>query len=53
VSVPAKESKLAHIELFLTSPVYLEQMALVTGVNELFSNDEMRKNMLKGSFATF
>jgi len=29
----------------LISPVYIEQMALVTGVNELFARDEMRKKM--------
>jgi hypothetical protein len=48
--VAIKESGLAHIEMILTSSVYVEQMALVTGLNELFSKDEMRRNMLRGLF---
>lgn len=43
--IAVKECGLAHIELMLISPVYIEQMALVTGVNELFARDEMRKKM--------
>jgi hypothetical protein len=39
-----KESGIAHLELLLSSTVYVEQMALVTGVNEHFVRDEMRKN---------
>jgi hypothetical protein len=42
--VAIKESGTAHIELILTSTVYIEQMALTTGVNELFARDEMRRN---------
>ncbi|MGA8356762.1 MAG: ATP-binding protein, partial [Xanthobacteraceae bacterium] len=42
--VSIKESGIAHIELVLTSPIYIEQMAVTTGVNELFTRDEMRKN---------
>lgn len=42
--VAIKESGVAHIELMLTSPVYIEQMGVVTGVNELFTRDEIRKN---------
>lgn len=48
--VAIKASGLAHLELILSSPVYIEQMALVTGVNELFARDEIKKNMLKGMF---
>lgn len=44
--VAIKENGLAHLELILSSEVYVEQMALVTGVNELFFRDEMRKHML-------
>lgn len=41
--VTIKESGAAHIELMLTSQVYVEQMALTTGVNELFTRDEIRR----------
>ena len=44
----AIESGIAHLELMLTSPVYVEQMGLVTGLNELFARDEMKKNLQKG-----
>jgi hypothetical protein len=42
--VAIKESGVAHLELLLNSTVYIEQMALVTGVNEAFARDEMRRN---------
>jgi hypothetical protein len=42
--VAIKESGIAHLELLLNSTVYIEQMALVTGVNEAFVRDEMRRN---------
>ncbi len=42
--VAIKESGIAHLELLLNSTVYIEQMALVTGVNEAFVRDEMRHN---------
>ncbi len=42
--VAIKESGIAHIELILSSSVYIEQMALTTGVNEAFTRDEMRKD---------
>ncbi len=42
--IAIKESGLAHLELLLNSTVYVEQMALVTGVNEPFIRDEMRRN---------
>jgi hypothetical protein len=48
--VAIKESGLAHLELIPTSPVYVEQMALVTGLNELFVRDEIRKSLHKGHF---
>ena len=43
--VAIKESGLAHLELILNSEVYIEQMAIITGLNELFVRDEIRKNM--------
>jgi hypothetical protein len=42
--VAIKDSGIAHIELILTSTIYIEQMALTTGVNELFTRDEIRRN---------
>jgi len=48
--VAIKESGLAHLELAMNSPVYIEQMALVTGVNELFARDDIKKNLQKGHF---
>jgi hypothetical protein len=42
--VAIKDSGLAHIELVLNSPTYIDQTALTTGVNELFTRDEIRKN---------
>jgi hypothetical protein len=42
--IAIKESGIAHLELLLTSTVYVEQMALVTGLNEHFVRDEIRKN---------
>lgn len=55
--VAIKESGVAHMELILTSEVYVEQMALVTGLNELFSRDEIvrcrRDNRLRDLRETF
>jgi len=48
--VAIKESGQAHLELLLNSPVYVEQMALVTGLNELFARDEIKKNMQRPNF---
>lgn len=48
--VAIKESGLAHLELILTSVVYIEQMALVTGMNELFARDEIKKYLPRGNF---
>jgi hypothetical protein len=48
--VAIKESGLAHLELILTSVVYIEQMALVAGMNELFARDEIKKNLPRGNF---
>lgn len=42
--VTIKDSGLAHIELILNSTTYIEQLAVTTGVNELFTRDEMRRN---------
>ena len=47
-----KESGLAHLELMLNSTVYIEQMALVTGVNELSARDEIKKPST-GQFSRF
>ena len=41
--ITIKESGLAHLELTLNSEVYVEQMAVVTGLNELFARDQIRK----------
>lgn len=41
--IAIKESGIAHIELVLVSTVYLEQMALTSGVNELSTRDELRQ----------
>jgi predicted type IV restriction endonuclease len=46
--VAIKESGLAHLELIMNSVVYVEQMALVTGLNELFARDEIKKSLQKG-----
>ena len=42
--VAIKESGIAHIELALNSPTYIDQTALTTGVSELFTRNEIRKN---------
>ena len=44
--IAIKESGLAHLELTLNSQVYVEQMAVVTGLNELFARDHIRKCVL-------
>ena len=43
--VAIKESGLAHLELVLNSEVYVEQMAVVTGLNELFARDDIRRSL--------
>ncbi|WP_316202313.1 MULTISPECIES: AAA family ATPase [unclassified Bradyrhizobium] len=48
--VAIKESGIAHLELLLTSPVYIDQMALVTGVNEPFARDEIKKSLTNSRF---
>lgn len=48
--IAIKECGLAHLELILNSPVYVEQMAIVTGLNELFARDEIRKDLQRGLF---
>lgn len=48
--VAIKESGIAHLELLLSSPVYIDQMALVTGLNEAFARDEIRKSLSAGRF---
>lgn len=51
--IAIKESGVAHVELVLSSTVYLEQMALVTGVNEIGVRDEMRQLSRRPSAQTF
>jgi hypothetical protein len=48
--VAIKESGIAHLELLLSSPVYIEQMGLVTGFSEIFARDEIRKSLSAGKF---
>ena len=48
--VAIKESGLAHLELLLASPVYIDQMGLVTGLSEVFARDEIRKALSAGRF---
>ncbi len=43
--VAIKECGLAHLELVLNSEVYVEQMAIVTGLNELFARDDIRRSL--------
>ena len=50
IKIAIKESGLAHLELVLNSTVYIEQMALVTGLNELSARDEIKRNLQQGSF---
>jgi hypothetical protein len=49
--ISIKESGMAHLELILNSQVYVEQMALVTGMAELYPRDEIRKSLTAGNFA--
>ncbi|MBR1033858.1 MULTISPECIES: AAA family ATPase [Bradyrhizobium] len=48
--VAIKESGIAHLELLLSSPVYIDQMGLVTGINEPFARDEIKKALTAGRF---
>ena len=48
--VAIKESGLAHLELMLNSTVYIEQMALVTGLNEFSARDEIRRGLQQNNF---
>jgi hypothetical protein len=48
--VAIKESGLAHLELALNSNIYLEQMALTTGVSEVSTRDEMLSGFKDGKF---
>jgi AAA ATPase domain len=43
--VAIKSSGLGHLELLLNSEVYIEQMALVTGLTELFAREEIKKRL--------
>jgi AAA ATPase domain len=48
--VAIKDSGLAHFDLMLNSTVYVEQMALVTGLAELSVRDEIKKSLQNGDF---
>ena len=48
--VSIKESGVAHLELILSSEIYIEQMALTTGLNEMFARDEIRVSRKAGRF---
>jgi hypothetical protein len=48
--VAIKDSGLAHFDLVLNATVYIEQMALVTGLAELSARDEIRKNFQNGDY---
>jgi hypothetical protein len=48
--ITIKESGVAHIELLLNSNVYVEQMALISGIGELPVRDELRKRVHSHAF---
>ncbi|MER8389056.1 ATP-binding protein [Mesorhizobium sp. M1380] len=48
--VAIKESGIAHLELTLNSNIYIEQMALTTGVAEVSTRDEMQSALKDGKF---
>jgi hypothetical protein len=48
--IAIKDSGLAHFDLALNSTVYVEQMALVTGLSELSARDEIKMSLQKGDF---
>ncbi len=50
-NVAIKESGLAHSELMLNSEVYIEQMGVVTGLNELFARDSIKEHYGRGRLA--
>lgn len=47
--IAIKECGLAHLEMAMMSEVFTEQMGLVTGANEMFARDDMRKQMCKST----
>ncbi|MEQ1671179.1 MAG: ATP-binding protein, partial [Hyphomicrobium sp.] len=48
--ITIKDSGVAHIELMLQSTVYVEQAALVTGINEIAVRDEIKQRVHQGAF---
>ncbi|WP_081991290.1 ATP-binding protein [Inquilinus limosus] len=48
--IAIKDSGVAHIDLMLNSTVYVEQMSLVTGINEISTRDEIRKRVHSRAF---
>jgi hypothetical protein len=48
--VAIKDSGLAHFDLMLNSTVYVEQMAVVTGLAELSARDQIRRSLQNGDF---
>lgn len=51
--IAIKECGMAHLDLMRTSSVYLEQMALVTGLSELYVRDQIRKLASLGNAQRF
>ncbi|MGU3454352.1 MULTISPECIES: ATP-binding protein [unclassified Methylobacterium] len=48
--ITIKESGIAHIELVLSSTVYVEQMGLTTGINDISVRDDLRRRVQAASF---
>lgn len=48
--ITIKESGIAHIELVLLSTLYVEQMGLTAGINDISIRDELRRRVQAGSF---
>jgi hypothetical protein len=51
--VAIKESGIAHIELMGTSTVYMEQMALTTGINSRTIRDELKQKSYSPNLQSF
>ncbi|WP_186033438.1 ATP-binding protein [Burkholderia gladioli] len=51
--IAIKESGIAHIELMGTSTVYLEQMALTTGINTRMTRDDLKQKSYNSNPQSF
>ncbi|ELX10445.1 hypothetical protein Jab_2c25360 [Janthinobacterium sp. HH01] len=51
--VAIKENGIAHIDLVISSPVYVEQMALSTGINARTTRDELKQRVIHPSRQSF